>query len=106
GRIAHGLARYLARPARPQWLRARALADAIQLSGASAPAVILWHHDTGSTMSRLSTGENEFVSGLAAREPSGSSVGAGGAMLEPDGRTCGIRTCDQRIKSPLLYQLS
>jgi hypothetical protein len=22
------------------------------------------------------------------------------------GRPCGIRTCDQRIKSPLLYQLS
>ena len=22
------------------------------------------------------------------------------------GRTCRIRTCDQRIKSPLLYQLS
>ena len=27
-------------------------------------------------------------------------------FLEILGRPCGIRTCDQRIKSPLLYQLS
>jgi hypothetical protein len=27
-------------------------------------------------------------------------------VLEMIGRPCGIRTCDQRIKSPLLYQLS
>jgi hypothetical protein len=27
-------------------------------------------------------------------------------VLDLGGRPCGIRTCDQRIKSPLLYQLS
>ena len=27
-------------------------------------------------------------------------------LTEFGGRPCGIRTCDQRIKSPLLYQLS
>jgi hypothetical protein len=29
-----------------------------------------------------------------------------GFLLVFLGRPCGIRTCDQRIKSPLLYQLS
>src|SRR4051812_9696965 len=86
GRIAHRLPRHLARPARPLWLRAGAGADAIDLSGAAALAVILCHRDTGSPMSRLSKGEKEFVSGFAAREASGSSVEAGGAVLEIDAR--------------------
>ena len=35
-----------------------------------------------------------------------SLVAASSDYCEFGGRPCGIRTCDQRIKSPLLYQLS
>ena len=35
-----------------------------------------------------------------------SLVTASFCLLRIRGRPCGIRTCDQRIKSPLLYQLS
>jgi hypothetical protein len=69
---------------------------------------------------QLMRSQSQWVRSLFATERATSAVAAAAeATKKKDfrvevldfyclirGRPCGIRTCDQRIKSPLLYQLS
>jgi hypothetical protein len=75
-----------------------------------APCSILFYRDANVSPANLcrSSRTQALVSGASnlrrAQKQRAQSCGLGSCGIS--GRPCGTRTCDQRIKSPLLYQLS